>query len=135
MAVAFYQWAGKEHLMRSPVFMSAVMILTVSQPSWAQQCRSTMDDAEYNKIFAERGRAARLCVTSKASSFERSGESAADIAAAALSECREQMKAVRDVAEQCRGLEAAITLMNVIVPQVRDEAVAQIVKIRAGRKP
>lgn len=78
-------------------------------------------------------RAARACVSTQAARLSRSGERADLVATAAITVCTANVRGYRALIKECGGWELADEMVNLMEKQLRDDAIARVVQIRARR--
>lgn len=76
----------------------------------------------------------RGCLAHAAAKLERSGETASDVATAAMAECRGEAESVRSYLAGCRGYANARSIMLKLNAGLHDDLVETVVTARARKR-
>jgi hypothetical protein len=101
------------------------LALVVGQTTDSPTCNDATADQVANTLPA--------CVQRNSVMMEKSGETADTVATAVIYACGAELRFVRDAIEKCRGPERARSVDEIWRKRLREQAIADVVDIRAKR--
>lgn len=107
-------------------------LLLLAALFWQPSVRCDQSPQEAKKV-AEVGRPALDCVVQQARKLEKSGETAENIATAAVTTCNPVLDLYRDIITRCSDARFAEEMIAFVRKAGHDAAITAVVRIRAGR--